>query len=256
MQIKILGCSGGIGGDLRTTSMLIDDNILIDAGSGVGDLLMEDLLKIDHIFITHAHLDHIAFIPPLLDTVLGFREAPVTIHALQATIDTLRAHIFNWKIWPDFNAIPSAEAPLLIYSAITLGETINLNGRKITPIPANHVVPAVGYHLEGTEASLIFTGDTTTNDALWPLVNKMHNLKYLIIETAFRNDELELAKLSKHLCPSLLVDELNKITLTQQIEVFITHLKPGEGGVIMQEIAQSQILRPVQELKNQQHFIV
>ena len=61
----------GIGGDLRTTSMLIDDNILIDAGSGVGDLLMEDLLKIDHIFITHAHLDHIALIPPLLDTVLG-----------------------------------------------------------------------------------------------------------------------------------------------------------------------------------------
>ncbi|HQM87137.1 MAG TPA: 3',5'-cyclic-nucleotide phosphodiesterase, partial [Methylotenera sp.] len=88
------------------------------------------------------------------------------------------------------------------------------------------------------------------------LVNKLHNLKYLIIETAFRNDELELAKLSKHLCPSLLVDELNKITLTQQIEVFITHLKPGEGGVIMQEIAQSQILRPVQELKNQQQFIV
>jgi len=256
MQIKILGCSGGIGGDLRTTSMLIDDNILIDAGSGVGDLLMEDLLKIDHIFITHAHLDHIAFIPPLLDTVLGFRTAPITVHALPATIEALRAHIFNWKIWPDFNAIPSAEAPFLIYSAVTLGETVNLNGRKITPIPANHVVPAVGYHLEGSEASLVFTGDTTSNDALWPLVNKMHSLKYLIIETAFRNDELELATLSKHLCPSLLVEELNKISLTQPIEVFITHLKPGEGEVIMQEIAQSQIRQPVHALQNQQQFML
>jgi len=84
----------------------------------------------------------------------------------------------------------------------------------------------------------------------------MHNLKYLIIETAFRNDELELAKLSKHLCPSLLVDELNKITLTQPLEVFITHLKPGEGDVIMQEIAQSQIRQPVQALQNQQQFMI
>lgn len=256
MQIKILGCSGGIGGDLRTTSMLIDDNILIDAGSGVGDLSMEALLNIDHIFITHAHLDHIAFIAPLLDTVLGFRTEPVMVHALPEIIEALRAHIFNWIIWPDFNAIPSAEAPFLVYSAITLGETVVINGRKITSIPANHVVPAVGYHIEGSAASLVFTGDTTTNDALWQVVNKIHNLQYLIIETAFRNDELELAKLSKHLCPSMLVDELNKITLTKPLEVFITHLKPGEGEMIMQEIAQSQIRYPIQALKNQQLFVI
>ena len=67
MKIKILGCSGGIGGELRTTSMLVDGDILIDAGTGVGDLSIEELLAIDHIFITHSHLDHIAFIPLLLD---------------------------------------------------------------------------------------------------------------------------------------------------------------------------------------------
>ena len=36
MQIKILGCSGGIGGNMRTTSILVDDDVLIDAGTGVG----------------------------------------------------------------------------------------------------------------------------------------------------------------------------------------------------------------------------
>ena len=81
MRVKILGCSGGIGGNLRTTSMLVDEDILIDAGTGVGDLSMEELIKIDHILITHSHLDHIAFIPLLIDTVMGFREEPITVHA-------------------------------------------------------------------------------------------------------------------------------------------------------------------------------
>ena len=38
MKLRILGCSGGISGDLRTTSMLLDHDVLIDAGTGVGDL--------------------------------------------------------------------------------------------------------------------------------------------------------------------------------------------------------------------------
>src|SRR6476620_6961069 len=146
MQIKILGCSGGIGGPLRTTSMLVDDDILIDAGTGVGDLSMDELMKIDHILITHSHLDHIAFIPLLIDTVMGFREEPITVHASKETLATLRNHIFNWKVWPDFSMIPDVTRPFLKYNQIELGETLEFNGRKFTSVPANHVVSAVGYH--------------------------------------------------------------------------------------------------------------
>jgi hypothetical protein len=64
----------------------------------------------------------------------------------------------------------------------------------------------------------------------------MDNLKYLIIETAFSNAESELAKISKHLCPSMLNEELAK--LVRPAEIFITHLKPGEGEAIMREISQ------------------
>ncbi len=253
MQIKILGCSGGIGGALRTTSMLLDDDILIDAGTGVGDLSMDALLVIDHIFITHSHLDHIAFIPLLLDTVFGVRSQPITVYACKATIDALRAHIFNWVIWPDFNAIPNVQTPFLKYQEIQLGETVTINGRKITPLPANHVVPAVGYQIDSGNASLVFTGDTTTCDALWQAVNNIKNLKYIIIETAFRNDEIELAKLSKHLCPLMLMSELQQLKV-QDVQVYITHLKPGEGEVIMQEIANSQTNLAIQALQQQQLF--
>lgn len=259
MQIKILGCSGGIGGKQRTTSMLVDNDILIDAGTGVGDLSMDELLAIDHIFVTHSHLDHIAFIPLLLDTVMGIRAEPITVHANKETLDTLRHHIFNWKVWPDFNAIPNADTPFLRYNEVKLGETLELNGRKFTPLPANHVVSAVGYHLDSGDASLVFTGDTTACDALWVEVNKIQNLKYLIIETAFSNFELKLAKLSKHLCPSMLVDELGKLMLDniqKPIEIYITHLKPGEGESIMHEIAASNLTHSIQALNQQQLFVL
>ena len=55
--------------------------------------------------------------------------------------------------------------------------------------------------LDSGAASLVFTGDTTASDALWDEVNRIENLRYLIIETAFRNGEKELAIASKHLCP-------------------------------------------------------
>lgn len=253
MQVKILGCSGGIGNGLRTTSMLVDDDVLIDAGTGVGDLSMDALLKIDHVFVTHSHLDHIAFIPLLLDTVFGFRSKPITVYACKATLDALRTYIFNWVIWPDFNVIPNQQTPILIYEEINLGETIDLNGRKITTLPANHVVPTLGYQLDSGKASLVFTSDTTSCDALWHEVNKVKNLRYLVIETAFRNNEIELAKLSKHLCPSLLEAELSHLQI-KNVEVYITHLKPGEGDVIMQEIANISTSFTIRALAHQQQF--
>lgn len=235
MKLRVLGCSGGIGGGLRTTTFLLDDDILIDAGTGVGDLEIEEMAKINHIFVTHSHLDHVTSIPFMADTVGWMRDKPITIHALPETIDILKNHLFNWKLWPDFTEIPDATNPVLRYSPVTIGEGVVLNGRTIRPVPANHVVPAVGYWLDSGRASLVFTGDTTSCDALWQTVNQIDNLRYLIIETAFGDRDKALAVVSKHLCPSLLAVELAK--LTRAAEVRVTHLKPGEIDVIMREIA-------------------
>ena len=252
MQLRILGCSGGIGGDLRTTSMLLDHDTLIDAGTGVGGLSINELAQIDHIFVTHSHMDHVATIPFIVDTVGWMRDRPLTVHATQETLAILREHLFNWKLWPDFSQIPNAKNPVMRYEAVTLGGTVDLNGRRITPLPANHVVPAVGYHLDSGKASLVFTGDTTTNEALWPLVNQIVNLKYLIIETALSDRDRELARLSKHLCPSLLAAELAKLKLTP--EIYITHLKPRESELIMQQIAVTVKERRLRMLQNNHVF--
>lgn len=252
MKLRVLGCSGGIGGNLRTTSFLLDHDVLIDAGTGASELSLTELCLVDHVFVTHSHLDHIACIPFIVDSVGFMRDRPLTVYATQETLDILRQHVFNWKIWPDFTEIPDARQPLMCYRPVELGETVVLNGRKITPLPANHTVPAVGYHLDSGRASLVFSGDTFTNDRLWGVVNRIENLRYLIIETAFSDGEKDLAVLSKHLCPSLLADELAKFE--RDAEVFVTHLKPGEVELTMQEIENSAYGRSPKMLLNNQEF--
>jgi ribonuclease BN (tRNA processing enzyme) len=252
MRVKVLGCSGGIGGELRTTSFLVDHDTLIDAGTGVGDLSLSEMSQIDHVFVTHSHMDHVTSIPFIVDTVGWMRDRPLTVHATSETLEVLRTHLFNWKLWPDFTQIPDPQRPVMRYEAIATGTAVALNGRRITPLPANHVVPAVGFHLDSGRASLVFTGDTTTNDALWTEVNRIGNLKYLIIETALSDRDRELAVVSKHLCPSLLAEELAKLKHSPQ--VFITHLKPRESELIMQEVAVRVKERRPRMLQNHQVF--
>lgn len=237
---------------MRTTAILVDDDVLIDAGTGVGDLSLDALLKIDHIFVTHTHLDHIASIPLLLDTVMGLRTEPITLHATFEVINILKQHVFNWLIWPDFNLIPDPATPFLRYHEISVGDDVQINGKTITAVPANHVIPAVGYQINSGTNSLVYTGDTAGSSAFWHEINQIDNLKVLIIETAFSNAELELARLSKHLCPATLAEELEH--LQSQPDIYITHLKPGEDQTIMQEIADNIKTQHCRALQNQQVF--
>jgi ribonuclease BN (tRNA processing enzyme) len=185
MKLRVLGCSGGIGARARTTSFLLDSDILIDAGTGVEDLTVEELAGIDHVFLTHSHLDHIAALPLLVDSVGHLRKKPIIVHALPDTIAALRAHIFNWVIWPDFTEIPHYDEPYMMFEPLAVGATIEVSGRRIKALPANHTVPALGFQFSNTAGSIVFSGDTSPNDTFWQVVNSISDLRYLIIETAY-----------------------------------------------------------------------
>ncbi|MFO1199774.1 MAG: 3',5'-cyclic-nucleotide phosphodiesterase [Burkholderiaceae bacterium] len=234
MRVRVLGCSGGIGARARTTSFLVDDDVLLDAGTGVEDLTVEELAAIDHVFLTHSHLDHIAALPLLVDSVGGLRKKPVVVHALPETIDALRTHIFNWVIWPDFTEIPHYERPWMVFEPLSIGSVVSLGGRFVRSLPANHTVPAVAFHVYTDHASLVFSGDTAPNDEFWQVVNSVHNLRYLIIETAFPNRDQDLAVTAKHLYPIQLGNELAK--LQREPQILVTHLKPSDRKVIEREL--------------------
>jgi len=234
MKLRVLGCSGGIGARARTTSFLVDDDILIDAGTGVEDLSVDELARIDHVFLTHSHLDHIAALPLLVDSVGALRPRPIVVHALAETIAALRAHIFNWVIWPDFTEIPHYQRPWMRFEPLALGETVTVGERSIRSLPANHTVPALGFHLFSPDGALAFSGDSWPTEEFWRLVNGIADLRYLIIETAFSNQERDLAITAKHLYPIELGEQLKR--LAREAQVLVTHLKPSDAERIAREI--------------------
>jgi ribonuclease BN (tRNA processing enzyme) len=234
MKLTILGCSGGIGSGRHTTCLMVDDDILIDAGTGITTLEFEALLAIDHVFLTHSHLDHVLGLPLLLDAVGEKRSAPVVVHALPAVLEILATDLFNWRLWPDFREIPSAQAPWLRFEPLAIGQPVTLGSRSFIPLPAQHTVPACALQVQTPGGSLVFSGDTTHSDALVAALNAIPDLRHLVIETSFENALAEIARESQHHWPASLARELAHLSVRPQ--VWITHLKPGNEVAIMDEL--------------------
>lgn len=241
MRVKVLGCSGAIAKDCRTTSFLLDHDVLIDAGTGVGDLSLEDMGRIDDVFLTHSHLDHILSLPLMLDAAGGLRNQPVRVHALAETLSALKIHIFNNVIWPDFSVIPSAKTPYITFHEIEVGGTYIVAGKNIEVLSAVHAVPAVGYAVASIPAHgetpiyWVFSGDTERNPDFWKRVNQI-NVGMLVIETTFSNSEKELALRSMHLCTEALLQELQLIEQKNSYPIYIMHVKPAEVDAVMREV--------------------
>lgn len=235
MKVRVLGCSGAIAKDCRTTSFLLDRDLLVDAGTGVGDLTLDEMHGIEDVLLTHSHLDHVAALPLMVDAIASRRTKPLKIHALAGTISALKMHIFNDVIWPDFSRIPTPQNPFISFHEIQVGQTLQFRGKLVEVLPAVHTVPAVGYAVTAGQGCWVFTGDTERNPAFWQRVNQL-NVAMLVIETAFSNREKDLARRSLHLSPNVLAAELDCIARENVYPIYITHTKPAETELIMAEI--------------------
>lgn len=247
MRIRILGCSGGIGGGSRTTAMLIDDDVLLDAGTGIGDLALGDLASIRHVFLTHAHLDHIAGLPMLVDAI--FTDAiddPLVVHGRAETLAALREHIFNDVIWPDFSVLPTPESSVVRFEECRPGDTVRVGHRAFHAIDVAHTVPAVGYTVKNSCGVLAVSGDTRTNRTLWPVLNACDDLRALVIEVSFPNENEELADVSGHYCPHTLSRDLKR--LEPDPDIWLTGMKPGEEARILSQVREAIPDRRVQML--------
>lgn len=249
MQVRILGCSGGIGSGLKTTSILLDEDILIDAGTGVGDLTLEELRRLRHVFLTHSHLDHVVGLPLFVDAAFeSYVRNPLQVHARKETIDALQAHLFNDVMWPDFSVLPNAARPVLNYREMQPGDQLTLGEREFRAVDVKHAVPTLGYCVKSSDKVIAFSGDTTTNRTLWPVLNDYRNLDVLIIEVSFPNQQAELAMKSGHYCPRTFARDLEK--LKHDPAIWLTAMKPGEEELIMDEVCAELPGRSIRRLES------
>lgn len=237
MRITALGCNGSICDNRRTTCYRVDDDILIDVGTGAGDLALVQATAINTVFLTHSHLDHCAMLPMLADAAGSFRDTPLIVYALRETIAALKECMFNGKLWPDYTALPSPERPCLRFKAIAPGESVVLNGRRIAALPARHAVPAVAYQVDSGAASWVYSGDTTFCAEFWEALNRIANLKYLLVETTFLNSNAAGAARSGHLTAELLARGLR--LLHRPVELFIVHMEAGREDETLREVLQA-----------------
>jgi ribonuclease BN (tRNA processing enzyme) len=247
MRIRVLGCSGGIGAGARTSALLVDNDVLIDAGTGIGDLALEDLDSIRHVFLTHAHLDHVAGLPMLADRVFDENfDVPLTVYAREETLRAIQDHLFNDVIWPDFSRLPAPENPMLRYRVCSPGDTITIGHRDFYAVDVMHSVPSLGFTVQNSGGAFAVSGDTKTNETLWPVLNACDDLRVLVIEVSFPDEMESLAMESGHYTPKSLTDDLKR--LRHEPDIWLTGMKPGEESRILEQVVKAAPGRNIQML--------
>jgi len=247
MKIQVLGCYGGQLLGFHLSSFLVNDSILLDAGSPTIALTLEEQRYIKHVFVSHTHLDHIQDIAFLADNRALKRmddeavSQSITIHSLQDNLDTLKQHFLNNKVWPDFTKIPSVSDPILKMNAIEPSKPIEVDGVRITPILMEHPVPCTGFLLEQDGKQFMYSADTGITDEFWRVANAQPNLRGIIMDCSFPNAYEKLAKISGHLTPKGMANELKKLDSLGTTSIYLFHMKPETLNVMTAEVEAEDI---------------
>lgn len=235
-HIEFLGTSGTRTPSQGTTCLQVSKHCVIDAGNLI-NTFGGDVFTIEHIFLTHSHLDHIIDIPFLADLFVTQKKVSLKIYALKETLEDLRQFIFNHRIWPNFeeiNLIGHNEKTIELIE-IFPDTPYPIDGITLTPFKTDHTEGSCGYLIEKGEHGILFTGDTYRCSRIWEMLEKNPHVHSLIIEVSFPSAFDKLAYDSKHLTPALLADELAKCKRSD-FSVYYMHLKTLFAKSIVDEL--------------------
>ena len=238
MELRVLGCHGGETLRHRPSAFLLDETFSIDAGSLSRGLALDEQLTLEAVAVSHAHFDHVRDLATVADNRCQAESPSLVVAATAPTMEALRRHFFNGVLWPDFFQIPTlGGAPTLTWVELTWERPNRVGRYDVTALPVNHTVDAAGFLVRGPEGTLAYSGDTGPTDAFWRWVEREPNLRALIVEVSFPNDEQGLASVSGHHTPRTMADDLRKLAHPERVPTLLFHMKPRFQARIERECA-------------------
>ncbi len=218
----------------QPTSFLLNDTVLLDAGAAATGLSLDAQTALQDVFLSHAHIDHVADLCFILDNTLGRREEPLRVWCLRETAEALENHLFNGSLWPNLTDPGFSSSPVLEMRRLSLAEPVRLADLEVTAYPVHHVVPTAGFLLRDPRGSLLYTADTAPTEAIWEAAGRVSDLRAIIIDTSFPNEMEEIALLAGHLTPALLKAELRK--MPAEVPVYLFHAKPAHEEALQTQV--------------------
>ena len=237
--MKVQSIPSSVGASNRhpiLATYLINDVVAIDAGS-LG--LMSPLSaqrQVQHVFLTHSHLDHVATLPIFIDNSYVHGPDCPEVWGHSSTLDSLKRDFFNDRVWPDMIRLSAEESPFLTLHELVEEQPVEVAGLRITPIALKHVVPTFGFLIEelATNVAVLFVSDTSPSERIWELGNQCSGLKAVFLEASFPNSFHWLADKAAHLTPALFKEEIKK--LKRDVPVYAIHIKIAFADQVVSEL--------------------
>ena len=232
----------------RTCGFLVNDTVLVDAGTVGSVLLLSEQQRIRQIILSHLHFDHVKGLPTLADNLVGTGGDSVVLRSIPEVLNGLRTHVFNDVLYPDFLSLPDPINPVFSCESLDIRRENQVCGLAVTPIPVNHLVPTVGFLIRDGNSSILYSGDTYQTEEIWKVASAAPTLKAVFIETSFPDELADLAQTSKHLTPATFAEEFQKIG-RPSLPVYVYHMKPRFRREIQQQLADLKLpnLRVLEE---------
>ncbi len=238
MDLRVIGCHGGETPKHRTSAFVLDDRIAIDAGSLTSGMDLKAQGALEAVLVSHAHLDHIRDLATIADNRCQMGVAPLVIAGTRPTLGVLKKHFFNNLLWPDFSQIPSKRAPAIRYLELRPEKVTTIAGYQVRAIAVSHTIDCCAFVVKSPNGSaLAYSGDTGPTERLWEVLNATDDLRALLMEVSFPNEQARLAHASGHHTPATLGHELTKLERARELPVLLYHIKPAFQREVERECA-------------------
>jgi ribonuclease BN (tRNA processing enzyme) len=240
MRIRLLGSSAQDSSRYQyVSSYLINDLVAIDAGCLGFWSTPKKQEAVKHVFLTHAHMDHIASLAIFTENAWTPAGDCPTIYGGRETLDVIQRDIFNDRVWPDFIALSKSMPPFLRVCELQPEVPVKVSGLCITPVSVDHLIPTFGFVVSDGNKAVIFGGDSGPTDRLWEVARNTPGLRAVFLEACFPNSMTGLARASLHLTPEMFAAEVAK--LPHGTQVIAVHIKARYREQVIKELSDLQL---------------